>query len=178
VEIAHAQYYGWAFKNRSRLLPSRGQVMQALTTVERLRDRYRGRLVIDSVPPDYFARYPKPCVGGWGRRSLNVTPSGKVLPCHAAELLPNLEFWTVHEHSLTEIWAGPAFEAFRGTAWMQAPCRTCPKREVDFGGCRCQAFMLTQDARAADPVCHLSSHHSIIEQAQALSAQAYHYRGR
>jgi pyrroloquinoline quinone biosynthesis protein E len=116
-----------------------------------------GRSVIDAVVPDYYARFPKPCVGGWGRRSLNVTPSGKALPCHAAESIPDLEFWSVRDHSLADIWANsPAFEAFRGTEWMQEPCASCQRRFEDFGGCRCQAFALTGDARATDPVCHLS----------------------
>ena len=122
--------------------------MRAAKVVEDLRARHHGRIVIDAVVPDYYARLPKPCVGGWGRRSLNVTPAGKVLPCHAAESIPGLEFWNVREHSLADIWANsPAFNAFRGTAWMQEPCASCPKREEDFGGCRCQAFALTGDAR-------------------------------
>ena len=119
--------------------------------------QHHGKIVIDAVVPDYYARLPKPCVGGWGRRSLNVTPAGKVLPCHAAESIPGLEFWSVREHSLADIWANsPAFNAFRGTDWMQEPCASCARREIDFGGCRCQAFALTGDARATDPVCHLS----------------------
>ena len=126
VEIAHVQYYGWALENRAALMPSREQVEQAVAEVERLREAHRGRIVIDAVVPDYYARYPKPCVGGWGRRSLNVTPAGRVLPCHAAEVIPGLEFWNVREHSLAEIWrASPAFMAFRGTDWMQEPCRSC-----------------------------------------------------
>jgi PqqA peptide cyclase len=157
VEIAHVQYYGWALKNRSILLPTREQVDRALTLVEDLRTRHHGRIVIDAVVPDYYARYPKPCVGGWGRRSLNVTPSGKVLPCHAAESIPELEFWSVRDHTLAEIWEqSPAFNAFRGTVWMKEPCATCPRRDHDFGGCRCQAFALTGDATATDPVCHLA----------------------
>ena len=157
VEIAHVQYYGWALKNRAALMPTREQVEQAVADVERLRTAHHGRIVIDAVVPDYYARFPKPCVGGWGRRSLNVTPAGKVLPCHAAEIIPGLEFWNVREHSLGEIWrASPAFNAFRGTDWMQEPCKSCALKEKDFGGCRCQAFLLTGDARAADPVCHLS----------------------
>jgi pyrroloquinoline quinone biosynthesis protein E len=120
------------------------------------------------VVPDYYARLPKPCVGGWGRRSLNVTPAGKVLPCHAAESIPGLEFWSVREHSLADIWANsPAFNAFRGTDWMQEPCRSCARRDIDFGGCRCQAFALTGDARATDPVCHLAPRH---DQVAALAA--------
>jgi PqqA peptide cyclase len=159
VEIAHVQYYGWALANRPLLMPTRAQVESAAEAVERVRTRHRGRIVIDAVVPDYYARYPKPCVGGWGRRSLNVTPSGKVLPCHAAETIPNLEFWNVREHSLAEIWAqSPAFQAFRGTGWMKEPCRSCPRRDQDFGGCRCQAFAITGDPAAADPVCQLSPH--------------------
>ncbi len=163
VEIAHAQYYGWALKNRATLMPSAEQVKRAAATVEQLRRRHHGEIVIDAVVPDYYARLPKPCVGGWGRRSLNVTPAGKVLPCHAAESIPGLEFWSVREHSLAEIWAhSPAFNAFRGTDWMQEPCRSCARRDIDFGGCRCQAFALTGDARATDPVCYLSPRHDEV----------------
>ena len=178
VEIAHVQYYGWALKNRARLMPSREQVEQAVRQVELLRQKYHGRIVIDAVVPDYYARYPKPCVGGWGRRSLNVTPAGRVLPCHAAETIPGLEFWSVREHSLAEIWRNsPAFNAFRGTAWMQEPCRSCARRDIDFGGCRCQAFALTGDARATDPVCHLAPNHDEVVALAALQDDApYAYR--
>jgi PqqA peptide cyclase len=128
--------------------------------------------------PDYHARYPKPCVGGWGRRSLNVTPAGKVLPCHAAETIPGLEFWSVRERALADIWQNsPAFRAFRGTDWMQEPCASCPRREVDFGGCRCQAFALTGDARATDPVCRLSPKHAIVAAlAEEQREEPYVYR--
>jgi pyrroloquinoline quinone biosynthesis protein E len=157
VEIAHVQYYGWALENRAMLMPTREQVERAVAAVDELRKRHHGHIVIDAVVPDYYARYPKPCVGGWGRRSLNVTPAGKVLPCHAAESIAGLEFWNVREHSLADIWANsPAFNAFRGTAWMKEPCASCARRDVDFGGCRCQAFALTGDAAATDPVCHLT----------------------
>jgi PqqA peptide cyclase len=178
VEIAHVQYYGWALKNRAALMPSREQVEAALQDVEMLRARHHGQIVIDAVVPDYYARYPKPCVGGWGRRSLNVTPSGKVLPCHAAESIPGLHFWNVREHALAEIWRdSPAFNAFRGTEWMAEPCRSCERREIDFGGCRCQAFLLAGDARTADPVCHLSPNHGMVERlAAAQSDGAYAYR--
>ncbi len=160
VEIAHVQYYGWALANRAILMPEREQVARAAAEVEELRQRHHGRIVIDAVVPDYYARYPKPCVGGWGRRSLNVTPSGKVLPCHAAETIPGLTFWNVTEHALADIWQNsPAFRAFRGTDWMPEPCASCARRDIDFGGCRCQAFALTGDATATDPVCHLSPHH-------------------
>jgi pyrroloquinoline quinone biosynthesis protein E len=178
VEIAHVQYYGWALENRAALMPTRAQVERAVGEVETLRARHHGRIVIDAVVPDYHAKYPKPCVGGWGRRSLNVTPAGRVLPCHAAESIPGLEFWSVREHSLADIWASsPAFRAFRGTAWMQEPCASCPRRHEDFGGCRCQAFALTGDARATDPVCHLSPKHAIVEELAAVNEDAaYVYR--
>jgi pyrroloquinoline quinone biosynthesis protein E len=178
VEIAHVQYYGWALKNRAALMPSREEVEQAVGQVERLRTLHHGRIVIDAVVPDYYARFPKPCVGGWGRRSLNVTPAGKVLPCHAAEVIPGLEFWNVREHSLNEIWRlSPAFMAFRGTDWMQEPCKSCAMKEKDFGGCRCQAFLIAGDARAADPVCHLSPHHTrVAELAAVRDDAAYDYR--
>jgi PqqA peptide cyclase len=178
VEIAHVQYYGWAMKNRASLMPSKAQVDEAVREVEMLRARHHGRIVIDAVVPDYFARFPKPCVGGWGRRSLNVTPAGKVLPCHAAEVIPGLEFWNVREHSLGEIWrSSPAFNVFRGEAWMQEPCRSCARREQDFGGCRCQAFLIAGDARATDPVCHLSPRHALVSQlAEAREDMAYSYR--
>lgn len=178
VEIAHVQYYGWALKNRAQLMPTREQVSRAAAAVDALRQRHHGRIVIDAVIPDYYARYPKACVGGWGRRSLNVTPSGRVLPCHAAETIPGMTFWSVREHSLAEIWAhSPAFNAFRGTDWMQEPCRSCPRREQDFGGCRCQALALTGDARATDPVCHLSPHHARLAELVAEQENTpYSYR--
>jgi pyrroloquinoline quinone biosynthesis protein E len=178
VEIAHVQYYGWALKNRAALMPTREQVEWAVGEVERLRAKHHGHIVIDAVVPDYYARFPKPCVGGWGRRSLNVTPAGKVLPCHAAEVIPGLEFWNVREHSLNEIWrSSPAFMAFRGTDWMQEPCKSCAMKEKDFGGCRCQAFLIAGDARAADPVCHLSPHHALVTELAAVRDDApYDYR--
>jgi pyrroloquinoline quinone biosynthesis protein E len=178
IEIAHAQYYGWALKNRAALMPTRAQAEAAVARVDALRKQHQGSIVIDAVIPDYYARFPKACVGGWGRRSLNVTPSGRALPCHAAEVIPGLEFWNVREHSLTDIWTNaPAFRAFRGNEWMQEPCRSCERRELDFGGCRCQAFLLTGDAAAADPVCHLSPHHADVETLAALETDAgYLYR--
>jgi pyrroloquinoline quinone biosynthesis protein E len=178
VEIAHVQYYGWALKNRAALMPTREQVEWAVGEVERLRAKHHGRIVIDAVVPDYYARFPKPCVGGWGRRSLNVTPAGKVLPCHAAEVIPGLEFWNVRDRSLNEIWRlSPAFMAFRGTDWMLEPCKSCAMKEKDFGGCRCQAFLITGDARAADPVCHLSPHHALVTELAAVRDDTpYDYR--
>ena len=178
IEIAHVQYYGWALKNRAALMPTREQVERAVAEVEELRQRHQGRIVIDAVVPDYHARFPKPCVGGWGRRALNVTPSGKVLPCHAAESIPDLEFWNVRDHSLADIWtSSPAFNAFLDTDYLPEPCASCGRREVDFGGCRCQAYLLTGDARATDPVCHLSPAHDLIARAAEIHAdQPYDYR--
>jgi len=183
VEIAHAQYYGWALRNRAALMPTRAQVATAMAELGRVREKYRDRLVIDAVVPDYYARRPKPCVGGWGRRSLNVTPSGRVLPCHAAETIPGLVFWSVREHGLSEIWdRSPAFQAFRGTDWMREPCRSCERREIDFGGCRCQALAIAGDAAATDPACELSPLHHLMttlaEEASASGDAAYAYRGR
>ncbi len=163
VEVAHVQYYGWAYENRAALLPSRAQLDRATATVEAARERLKGRVVIDYVVPDYYARRPKACMGGWGRRFLNVSPSGKVLPCHAAETITDLEFESVTARSLAEIWeSSPAFERFRGTEWMPEPCRSCDRRELDWGGCRCQAFAITGDAAQTDPACGLSPHHDLM----------------
>jgi pyrroloquinoline quinone biosynthesis protein E len=183
VEIAHTQYYGWALRNRGSLMPTRAQVHEAMQAVERIRPRYASRLVIDLVVPDYYARRPKACMGGWARRSLNVTPTGRVLPCHAAETIPHLEFWSVREHSLQAIWMdSPAFQAFRGTDWMAEPCQSCALREVDFGGCRCQALAIVGDAASTDPACELSPHHHrMLALAEHDSGDAeihYDYRGR
>ena len=170
VEIAHAQYYGWAAVNRDALMPSRAEAERAVAEIERLKTVHAGTIVIDHVAPDFHARYPKACMGGWARKTLNVTPSGKVLPCHAAESLPGLAFPHVGEASLEEIWwESPAFQRYRGVEWMREPCRSCARKSVDFGGCRCQAFALTGDARNADPVCVLSPHHEV---AAAVSANA------
>ncbi len=175
VEIAHTQYYGWADKNRALLMPSREEARAAIDEIERAKITHAGAIVIDYVAPDFHAHYPKPCMSGWGRRTMNVTPSGKVLPCHAAEVIPGLEFWNAIDHSLEEIWvASPAFNAFRGEAWMHEPCRNCSRRTIDFGGCRCQAFMLTGDAREADPVCHLSPHHDFVTKIIAETEQDTH----
>jgi pyrroloquinoline quinone biosynthesis protein E len=182
VEIAHAQYYGWGLLNRAALMPSRTEAEAAVAEVEALKKTFAGVIVIDHVIPDYHARYPKACMGGWGKRGLNITPSGKALPCHAAETIPGLEFWNVRDHSLADIWTNsPAFNAFRGEDWMREPCRSCPRKTIDHGGCRCQALALTGDAREADPVCHLSPHHAMIAAIAARSEGAggapnYSYR--
>jgi len=154
VEIANVQYYGWALANRAALLPTREQLTASIPVVEAARTRLKGRLQIDFVVPDYYANRPKPCMGGWARTSLNITPSGKVLPCHAAETIPGLTFETVFDRPLRDIWlTSPAFAKYRGTDWMREPCRSCDFKEVDWGGCRCQAMLLAGDAAEADPVC-------------------------
>ena len=164
MEIAHAQYYGWALQNRAALMPTREQLEKSVKIVDAARERLQGRIRVDSVTPDYYARYPKACMGGWGQRLLLIDPAGKVLPCHAAGVIPDLRFDNVREHSLQWIWEeSPAFQQFRGESWMQPPCRTCDRRTEDFGGCRCQAFLLTGDAAATDPVCSLAPTHHFVE---------------
>ena len=173
LEVAHVQYYGWALANRAALLPSRRQLEIATATVEAARASLAGRLIIDYVPPDYHAQRPKACMGGWGRRFLNVAPSGKVLPCHAAETLPGLHFPTVGDASLADIWYhSAAFTQFRGTAWMTEPCRSCERREIDWGGCRCQAFALTGDPTRTDPACELSADHALLAKARREAEEA------
>jgi len=166
IEVAHVQYYGWGLVNRDRLLPGRDQLEAATAEVEAARARFKGRMVIDYVTPDYYAERPKACMGGWGRRFINITPTGKALPCHAAETLPGLNFPSVRDESLAAIWrSSPAFERYRGTGWMAEPCRSCDRREVDWGGCRCQALALTGDAANTDPACALSPHHPTMQAA-------------
>ncbi|MBV8869427.1 MAG: pyrroloquinoline quinone biosynthesis protein PqqE, partial [Acetobacteraceae bacterium] len=166
IEIAHVQYYGWGLVNRNTLLPDRTQLDFATASVEEARDRLRGRVVIDYVTPDYHAARPKACMGGWARRFINISPAGKALPCHAAESLPGLEFPSVRDTALAEIWHhSPAFQRFRGTDWMPEPCRSCDRREIDWGGCRCQAFALTGDAARTDPACALAPDHALMAEA-------------
>jgi pyrroloquinoline quinone biosynthesis protein E len=168
VEIAHVQYYGWALLNRDALLPSRAQLESATALVKAARARWAGRIVVDYVIPDYYAARPKACMGGWGRRAINISPAGAVLPCHAAQTLPGFTFDSVLDRSLAEIWTrSDAFQRFRGVAWAPEPCRSCAHLEADLGGCRCQAFALTGDAVRTDPACALSPDHGIIEAALA-----------
>jgi pyrroloquinoline quinone biosynthesis protein E len=173
LEVAHVQYYGWALANRDALLPTRAQLDAATATVEAARLRLHGRMVIDYVVPDYYATRPKACMGGWGRRFLAVSPAGRILPCHAAESLAGFDFPNVRSTSLHEAWHGAAaFERFRGTGWMPPPCQGCARAEIDWGGCRCQAFALTGDAAATDPACSLSPHHHLL--AERIDASAAH----
>ena len=173
LEVATVQFQGWAAKNRGALLPTRPQVEAATQTVESARERLAGTLVIDYVPADYYARFPKPCMGGWGKVGLVVTPSGEVKPCHAADIITTLEFQNVREKTLAEIWRdSPAFNAFRGTGWMQEPCRSCERRELDFGGCRCQAMAIAGDAAATDPACEKSPLHRRLQDLTEIAEDA------
>ncbi len=161
VEIAHTQYYAWALKNRAALIPTREAFMKSMKIVEEAKERLKGILTFDVVVHDHYAIRPKPCMGGWGRHLVDITPAGRVLPCHACENLPGLEFDNVRDKPLADIWFnGQAFQKFRGTDWMKEPCRTCDRREVDWGGCRCQAYAMTGDAAATDPTCELSPKHA------------------
>ncbi len=180
VEIAHTQYYGWGLENRAALLPSRVQLDAATAEVDAARIRLKGRLLIDYVTPDYYARRPKACMSGWGRRFITITPSGKALPCHAAATLPGIAVPSVMEQPLDRIWfQSEMFGKFRGVAWMPEPCRSCDNREIDWGGCRCQALALTGDAARTDPACALSADHAIMLAAIAETdnpAPAFVYR--
>jgi PqqA peptide cyclase len=166
MEIAHTQYYGWALANRAALMPTRTQLDRAVAIITQAEQRLAGKIRIDSVVPDYYAKFPKACMGGWGRRLMLINPSGKVLPCHAAEVLPGLSFENVREKTLEWIWQeSTSFRKFRGEEWMPEPCRTCERRSEDFGGCRCQAFLLTNDENATDPACSLAPQHYLVESA-------------
>ncbi len=163
VELATTQYYGWAFHNRDQLIPTRAQLERAEAIAHAYQERLKGKMKIYYIVPDYYEDRPKACMNGWGAVFLTIAPDGTALPCHAARQLPDLEFPNVRNHSLKWIWnESPAFNKFRGFEWMKEPCKTCPERFKDFGGCRCQAYMLTGDAANADPVCSLSPHHTKI----------------
>lgn len=163
LEVAHAQHNGWGLRNREALMPSLEQVQHAIDVVHETKTRLTGQLAIDYVPPDHFAAFPKACMGGWGRMGLTITPSGRILPCHSAETITHLQFETVADCPLAEIWAnGHAFNAYRGTDWMPEPCQSCERKEIDWGGCRCQALALAGDAGATDPVCSKSSDHNVV----------------
>ncbi len=164
VELATTQYYGWALKNRNQLLPSLEQV-QREAVAHRYQEELKGKMRILYVVPDYYEERPKPCMRGWGGIFLAVSPDGTALPCHAAGTLPGLKFPNVRDHSIEWIWRdSPDFNKYRGNDWMKEPCRTCPEREKDFGGCRCQAYQMTGDAANADPVCSKSPHHAALQQ--------------
>jgi pyrroloquinoline quinone biosynthesis protein E len=168
IELANTQFYGWALHNRAALLPTKAQLDAAWQVVQRERARLGTKLEIVWVLPDYYERYPKPCMGGWARAYLTVTPAGEVWPCQAAGCIPTLQFENVRARSLEWIWyESDAFTRFRGEGWMPEPCRSCVRRTEDFGGCRCQAFLIAGDAAATDPVCTLSPHRPLVDAAIA-----------
>jgi len=170
VELATTQYYGWAYHNREQLLPTREQLARAEPIAHEYQERIKGRMKIYYVVPDYYENRPKACMNGWGAVFLTIAPDGTALPCHSARMLPGLSFPNVKDHGVEWIWnESPAFNAFRGFEWMKEPCRSCPEKANDFGGCRCQAYMLTGDARNADPVCDKSQHRPLIDEVIARS---------
>lgn len=182
IEVANVQYYGWALKNRAALMPTVDQLEEATRIVDEARERLKGVLAIDYVIPDYYALRPKKCMGGWGRQFFNISPSGKILPCHAAETITGLHFDSVRgNRSIAWIWQNSeALNRYRGTDWMPSPCRECEFKEVDYGGCRCQAFALAGDAGATDPACSLSPLHEQIfhtaEKESAAQSNRFIYR--
>lgn len=170
VELATTQYYGWAWHNRDSLLPNRKQLARAETLAHQYQARMKGKMKIYYVVPDYYENRPKACMNGWGNIFLTIAPDGTALPCHAARQLPGLTLPNVKDHSIEWIWReSPDFNLFRGQGWMKEPCRSCPERFKDFGGCRCQAYLLTGDPRNTDPVCSLSPHHQIVTDAIATA---------
>ena len=169
VEFANVQYYGWAFANRENLLPTRRQLDRSLEFLKRAQERLRGKIHVEFVVPDYYAKYPKACMGGWGRKLMLITPNGDVLPCHAARVIPGMRFENVKNAGAREIWeTSEAFRRFRGQEWMPEPCKNCDRRDEDFGGCRCQALLLTGDAAATDPVCSLAPQRMKVDSILAI----------
>ena len=167
LELANTQYLGWALINRRALLPTREQLEASREVAADARKRLLGKMEVLFVTPDYYTDYPKSCMDGWGRRFIVISPDGLVLPCHAAHTLPGLKFDNVREHRLAAIWTeSSGFNAFRGEAWMPEPCKSCDRRTVDFGGCRCQAYHLTGNAEATDPTCTLAPTHGLVETAR------------
>jgi pyrroloquinoline quinone biosynthesis protein E len=187
LELANTQFYSWAHVNREHLLPTREQLQRAEVAANRWREKLGARMKLFFVVPDYYETRPKKCMNGWGNVFLTITPDGTALPCHTARMLPGLAFPNVREMSVREIWYdSEGFNRYRGTGWMKEPCRSCPDREKDYGGCRCQAYMHTRDPAMADPVCDKSPHHGlivdIVEKAQrprtAVEAKPLVFRGR
>jgi len=187
LELANTQFYSWAYINRDQLLPTREQLVNAEAVTNRWREKLGTRMKQFFVVPDYYESRPKKCMNGWASLFLTITPDGTALPCHTARMLPGLAFPNVRDTSVRDIWyTSEGFNRYRGTGWMKEPCRSCPEREKDFGGCRCQAYMLAQDPAAADPVCDKSPQHSvvldIVENAQRqrneVEAKPLVFRGR
>ena len=172
LELANTTYLGWALVNRDQLVPSHSAIARARDAARAATERLRGRMEVLFVLPDYHTDHPRPCMGGWARSIVVVAPDGLALPCHQARTIAGLEFWSVRERGLAEIWSdSPGFRAFRGEGWMQEPCRSCDRRAIDFGGCRCQAFHLVGDAAATDPACRLSPRHAIVSDARQRAEQ-------
>jgi pyrroloquinoline quinone biosynthesis protein E len=170
LELANTQFYGWAYKNRAWLMPTREQVAHGESVVAEARERLAKKMEIVYVLPDYFAELPKPCMHGWGNAFMTVTPNGTVLPCPAAAAITTLRFDNVRDRSLREIWeSSESLVAYRGTAWMPEPCQSCDRRDIDFGGCRCQAFAVLGDAGLTDPACAKSPHHGVMLDAVAAA---------
>ena len=180
LELANTQYYGWAVVNQESLMPTSDQLQRGEEAVQRFRERVGPRVQVLWVLPDFYEDLPKPCMGGWGRTAMVIAPNGDVMPCQAASTIPGLEFANVRQHSLEWIWSeSDAFARFRGTDWMQEPCRTCPleRQELDWGGCRCQALRLAGDATATDPVCRFSPHHDrVVAARDSTEASDFTYR--
>lgn len=175
LELANIQYYNWALLNRDELLPTREQIERAEAAVNAARQRSGQKMTIYFVIPDYYETRPKACMNGWGTIHLTIAPDGAALPCQEVRVIEGLEFPTVREHSLDWLWNdSPLFKKFRGDEWMKEPCRTCDEKEKDFGGCRCQAFLLTGDATNTDPACAKSPHHHVIEMAISKTRQKHH----
>jgi pyrroloquinoline quinone biosynthesis protein E len=186
VELANTQYYGWAQVNRDQLLPSREQLERAERITNEWREKHGNKMKLFFVVPDYYEKRPKKCMNGWGNIFLTITPDGKALPCHTARMLPGLEFPDVRTSSIREIWyESEGFNRYRGTGWMKEPCSSCPEKEKDYGGCRCQAYMIANDPAAADPVCDKSPLHNriteVVDRAQiagnAAQVKPLIYRG-
>ncbi|MFH1814091.1 MAG: pyrroloquinoline quinone biosynthesis protein PqqE [Pseudomonadota bacterium] len=186
VELANTQYYGWAQVNRDQLLPSREQLERAERITNEWRATHGNKMKLFFVVPDYYEKRPKKCMNGWGNIFLTITPDGKALPCHTARMLPGLEFPDVRTSSIREIWyESEGFNRYRGTGWMKEPCSSCPEKEKDYGGCRCQAYMIANDPAAADPVCDKSPLHNriteVVDRAQiagnAAQVKPLIYRG-
>ncbi len=174
LELANTQYYGWARINRDLLLPAKEQFEQAEQIAQAFKEKVAGKMKIYYVVPDYYEDRPKACMNGWGTTFLTIAPDGVALPCHSARDLPGLDCPNVNDYSIQEIWRdSKAFNFFRGLDWMKEPCRSCDEKEKDYGGCRCQAYLLTGDMHAADPVCGKSPEHGLINKAiTSASAEA------
>jgi len=183
LELANTQYVAWALSNRDVLLPTREQLERAAETAAKHKARLQGKIDVLFVKPDYFGTTPKACMDGWARRFIHMVPDGRVLPCHAATSITSLRFESVKDRALADIWtSSEALRAYRGEAWMPEPCKSCERRTIDFGGCRCQAFALTGDASATDPACELAPAHGLVVDARERSGgeaeRRYLYRGR